>query len=337
MSSTPPLFVSIVIVAYNSGGLLQTCLDSLAAQTFSDFEAIIVDNASTDGSISGLRLPDARFRLLMAGENLGFAGGSNRGIKVSRAPWVATLNPDAIPALNWLAALRRATERHLNVDMFGSTQIDALNPDRLDGCGDVYSFLGMPWRGCYGHAIDDIPPEGETFAPCGAAALYRREVIEKAGGFDEAFFCYLDDVDLGFRIRLQGGICIQVPDAIVYHVGSASTGQKSQFTLYHSARNRIWLIVKNLPLSLLAALLPLHLAYTTLLLLRSRGRLHASATLAGLGAAFAGLRPMLDARRIIQRRRKMSTLQVARMLCWNPYKLWHCESDIRPVSPRSWR
>jgi GT2 family glycosyltransferase len=194
MSSTPPPFVSIVIVAYNSGDLLQKCLGGLAAQTLSDFEAIIVDNASTDGSISRLRLPDARFRLLMAGENLGFAGGSNRGIKASRAPWVATLNPDAIPALNWLAALRRATERHLSVDMFGSTQIDALNPDRLDGCGDVYSFLGMPWRGCYGHAIDHIPPEGETFAPCGAAALYRREVIEKAGGFDEAFFCYLEDV-----------------------------------------------------------------------------------------------------------------------------------------------
>jgi GT2 family glycosyltransferase len=217
--------------------------------------------------------------------------------------------------------------------MFGSTQVDAANPGRLDGCGDAYSFLGMPWRGRYGHPVETVPPEGEAFAPCAAAALYRRDVLEKIGGFDETFFCYCEDVDLAFRIRLQGGTCVQLPDAVVYHVGSAITGPQSHFTLYHSARNRVWLMIKNLPLGLLVPLLPVHLAYMALTLWRHpRGNSnYFSATLAGLRAAFSGIGPVLKARRDIQKRRKVSTAAVARMLCWNPGKLWQCDHDLRPL------
>jgi len=333
MTSAASAWASVVIVAYNSGELLQQCLDALAAQTMPEFEAIIVDNASTDGSLERLRLPDRRFRLVPAGANLGFAAGSNLGIRKSCAPWIATLNPDALPAPGWLAAMRRATSRHPHVAMFGSTQVDAVNPGRLDGCGDAYSFLGIAWRGRYGSPVAAVPPEGEAFAPCAAAALYRRDVLETVGGFDEAFFCYCEDVDLAFRIRLHGGRCVQVPDAVVHHVGSAMTGPESHFTLYHSARNRVWLMIKNLPLVLLVPLLPVHLTYMALTLwrhLRDNSN-YFSATLAGLRAAFSGIRPVLKARRDIQKHRKVSAVAVARMLCWNPRKLWRCDADIRPI------
>src|SRR5215475_6608591 len=116
MTPTASPWASVVIVAYNAGELLQQCLDALAVQTMGEFEALIVDNASTDGSLERLRLPDRRFRLVPAGANL--------GIRKSCAPWIATLNPDALPAPGWLAAMRQATQRHPHIAMFGSTQVD---------------------------------------------------------------------------------------------------------------------------------------------------------------------------------------------------------------------
>jgi len=328
-----PPFATVVIVAYNSGDLLQACVDALAAQTLRDFEAIIVDNASADGSVERLHLPDARFRIIAAGKNLGFAAGNNLAFEEAKGPWIATLNPDATPAPDWLAALKRATERYPTAAMFGSTQIDAADPRRLDGCGDAYSFLGMSWRGLHGRSVELLPPVGETFGPCAAAALYRRDVLEEVGGFDAAFFCYCEDVDLAFRIRLMGGVCIQTPDAVVRHVGSAISGRDSYFTLFHSARNRVWLMLKNLPWPLLALLLPIHLSYMALTLWRHRNDRpdYVSVTYAGLRAAFANLRPALNARRLIQKRRRVSTAAVARMICWNPRKLWRCDPDVRPV------
>ena len=321
-------WATVVIVAYNSGGLLQACVDGLADQSMAEFDAIIVDNASTDGSVRGLRLPDDRFCIVPAGENLGFAGGCNRGLRASRAPWIATLNPDAVPAPHWLTALRRATERHPDVVMFGSTQLDAGDPGRLDGCGDAYSFLGIPWRAGHGHPVAALPPEGEVFSPCAAAALYRRDVLQTVGGFDDAFFCYCEDVDLAFRIRLEGGQCIQVPDAVVSHVGSAVSGKRSAFAIYHGARNGVWVMVKNLPLVLLAPLLPLHLACMGWSLWRRRGSDAFPAMAAGLRAAFAGLGPVLKARHEIQRRRTVSARAVAGMLCWSIDKLRRADPDV---------
>lgn len=327
---------TIVIVAYNSGVLLQRCVDALALQTLGAFEAIIVDNASEDGSVDQLKLPDARFRIIRAGANLGFAAANNLAFRTARTPWIATLNPDAIAEPGWLEALVRASENYPYAAMFGSTQLDAADPSRLDGCGDAYCFLGMGWRGLHGRSLTLLPPVGETFAPCAAAAFYRRDVLDEVGGFDERFFCYCEDVDLAFRMRLLGATCVQTPDAIVAHVGSAITGLDSYFTLFHSARNRVWLMVKNLPWALLALLLPMHLAYMLLTLWRHRrdnGR-YTAPTWAGLRAAFADMGPALDARKQIQRSRRVSTLAVARMLCWDPRKLWRCDPDIRPLRAR---
>ena len=156
-----------------------------------------------------------------------------------------------------------ATRRHPGTAMFGSTQLDAADARRLDGAGDVYHASGLVWRGHHGAPVDSLPPEGEVFAPCAAAALYRRDAFMDAGGFDESFFCYCEDVDLGFRLRLLGHNCVQVAGARVHHVGSAITGRRSAFATYHSTRNRIWMFVKNMPAALLVPLLPVSMRRST--------------------------------------------------------------------------
>jgi N-acetylglucosaminyl-diphospho-decaprenol L-rhamnosyltransferase len=137
----------VIIVNHNSGALLQGCISALAAQTFPQFEAVIVDNASSDGSVEALRLPDSRFRLHRAGANLGFAAANNLGAVDCGADFIVTLNPDTVPGPTWLEELRNATLRHPGVKMLGSTQIDARRPSLVDGFGDVYSVFGTAWRG----------------------------------------------------------------------------------------------------------------------------------------------------------------------------------------------
>ncbi|MDH3594261.1 MAG: glycosyltransferase family 2 protein [Rhodospirillales bacterium] len=322
-------WVRVVVVNYNSGDLLARAVACLAAQSDPDFEAVIVDNASGDGSADRLVLPDDRFTLVRSEANLGFAAGSNLGCRGARTDWLATLNPDAFPEPGWLAALRAAVARYPGAAMFGSLQIDARDPDRLDGCGDNYSFFGINWRGGHGQRFAGPPADGECFSPCGAAALYRREAFEAVGGFDESYFCYCEDVDLGFRLRLRGGRCVQVGDAVVRHVGSAVTGLQSPFTVYHSARNRLWTYVKNMPAALLWLSLPMHLAATAGLLWNARGGPRLRPMLSGLGHGLRGLGPVLAERRRVQRSRGVSAGTIARALSWSVTKLRRREADLR--------
>jgi GT2 family glycosyltransferase len=193
-----------------------------------------------------LRLPDERFRLHLAHANLGFAAANNLAAADCKSPRVATLNPDAIAGKIWLEELRSATLHYPGVKMFGSTQLDARKPDRVDGFGDVYSVFGTAWRGASGSPVSALPPDDRAvFAPCAAAALYARDAYLAAGGFDESFFCYLEDVDLGFRLALRGERCIQVRRAEVKHFGSVSAGEDSDFFVFHSQRNRLWVLAKN--------------------------------------------------------------------------------------------
>jgi GT2 family glycosyltransferase len=322
-------WVRVVVVNYNSGDLLARAVACLAAQSDPDFEAVIVDNASSDGSADRLVLPDDRFTLVRSERNLGFAAGSNLGFRGAPTDWLATLNPDAFPEPGWLAALREATARYPEAAMFGSLQIDAADPTRLDGCGDNYSFFGVNWRGGHGQTLTAPPADGECFSPCGAAALYRRAAFEAVGGFDESFFCYCEDVDLGFRLRLRGGRCIQVGDAVVRHVGSAVTGPQSPFTVFHSARNRLWTYAKNMPGILLWPSLPVHLAATAGLLWNARGGPRLRPMLSGLGHALRGLGPVLAERREVQRRRSVSARTIAGALTWSLGKLRRRDADLR--------
>jgi N-acetylglucosaminyl-diphospho-decaprenol L-rhamnosyltransferase len=307
-------WVRVVIVNHNSGLLLGETLAALAGQTDGDFEAVIVDNASTDGS-AAVRLPDCRFRVVESGKNLGFAAGCNLGSRDARTPWLAMLNPDAIPEPGWLASLAGAVRTYPGVAAFGSTQLDAENPEILDGAGDNYSIYGLAWRGGHGSPAGAVRGDARVFSACAAAALYRRDVFEAAGGFAETFFCYLEDVDLGFRLNLLGHEAIQLAEARVRHVGSACSGGKtSRFALYHGLRNSVFVCVRCMPFPLVLAALPLLVVSQVWIGVRvGQLKFRMEAVRDGL----ACLPRLLGERREIQAKRRMGAGEVARLVVWS--------------------
>ena len=259
--STPAPTFSVIIVNYNGGDFVQGALTSLATQTRRDFEVILVDNASSDGSIDNLDtsgLPS--FTLMAETENHGFARGNNLGAARAGATWLALLNPDAAARPDWLDRIASATARHPSVSSFASLQLAMGREGIMDGAGDNYLAFGIPWRGGYGRPVRDVPVEGECFSPCGAGAIYHRQTFLSAGGFDERLFCFCEDVDLGFRLRLLGETCIFLPDAVIDHFGGGTSDKVSGFAVHHGTRNRLWVYLKNMPLPLLMLTLPGHVA-----------------------------------------------------------------------------
>jgi GT2 family glycosyltransferase len=334
MEQAAPPTVTVAIVAYQSGAFLQPCLDALAAQTFTDFEAIIVDNESTDGSIEAARLPDARFRIETMGANLGFAVANNVAARMSRSPWLATLNPDTRADPEWLERLMAATARWPDAASFGSTQVSLDHPEELDGVGDVYHAAGVAWRARLGRPVSEVPPEGEVFGPCAAAALYRRDVFMDLGGFDESYFCYCEDIDLAYRLRLAGWTAVQVPDAVVRHAGSGISGRTSDFTVFHGHRNRVWTYVKNTPGIWVWLLLPYHLGYNALMTYTSFRIGNLKPMVRAYWAALAGLGPVLASRRKVQKERKASTAALFRAMAWKPDSPLHRDIARRLARPR---
>ena len=328
----PRVKVRVIVVSYRSGSVLQKCLKALRRQTFEDFEVVIVDNDSRDGSLDAALPDDRRFSALWLQANTGFAAANNRGAVGATSPWIATLNPDAFPEPNWLEALLEATRRYPDVAMFGSTQFSARNPAVFDGTGDVYAAFGLAWRANQGRPVADGVCEGETFGPCAAAALYKMDAFRRAGGFDERYFCYYEDVDLAFRLRLMGERCIQVPDAIVHHVGSSVEGDNRDFILYHSSRNLFWTFVKDMPGPLFLLLLPFHLGFIMLMLARAAQRGRFGPTARGLRDGLRMLGPIWQSRRQIQSARTTSWLDIAKTLTWSPAKFLRARADMRESS-----
>lgn len=323
--------VSVIIVNYNSGDRLKRCLDHLHTQSFQDFETLVVDNASSDDSITFAQKSALNWQLIEAGSNLGFAAGNNLGVKAAKGEWLAFLNPDAYARADWLFQLLQGAARYPAADAFGSTQIDADDPLRLDGAGDVLHVLGLAYRGHFGWPLSALPADGECFAPCAAAAMYRRETFSNLGGFDERYFCYNEDVDLGFRLRLAGGRCVQLVDAIVDHEGSGVTGRMSNFTVYHGHRNRIWMVYKNMPGLLYWPLMPLRLGFDLLMFGRSVLNGTAGAYWRGMRDGYGGLAGLSSARREQSLRRVVSARDIARALCWSPVKFARRAVKLRKI------
>lgn len=327
--------ISVIIVSYESGPTLARCLDALRAQTFTDFEILLVDNASSDGAPRAAAAADPAIRFLQPGANLGFAAGNNLAAREARGRWLALLNPDAFAAPDWLAQLTAMAQRRPRVNCFTSLQRDAAQPALLDGTGDVMTGAGFPYRGGYHNPAPSAVPEGETFSACGAAMLIDRALFLRLGGFDERFFCYCEDVDLGYRLRLIGEPTLLAPKAVVDHMGSASTGVRSDFSLFHGSRNRIWVYVKNTPAALWWTA-PLHVLATLILLVRHLTRGEAAPAWRGVVAALKDLGPALTARRALQAGRTAAAAEIAAAMTWNPLDLLGMRSVIKPPrGPRS--
>ncbi|RLD05738.1 MAG: glycosyltransferase family 2 protein [Chloroflexi bacterium] len=258
MQQTP--LISIIIVTWNSKAYLPTCLGKLSMQVFKNFEVIIVDNGSVDGSVDGVKekYPVLDIRIKKLDRNTGFAVANNIGAGMARGKWLMLLNADAFPEADWLEKMVNDAEKYPNAS-FSSRQIQANNPEYLDGEGDRYRATGSAQRRKYNQPIYPAGEVEEVFSPCAAAALYPRQAFLDVGGFDEDYFSYYEDVDLGFRLRLYGLRAYYLPQSVVYHIGSASTGKYSEFSVYHAHRNLVWTYFKNMPSVLVWVYFPLHL------------------------------------------------------------------------------
>jgi len=241
-------------------------------------------------------------------ENLGFAAGNNLGFKYAEnAEWLILLNPDAVPSVDWLERMLSTAEKHPEFSMFGSRMLQMNNPELLDGDGDCYHISGFAWRSGIGLASKKVPNKTkEAFSPCAAAALYKGSVIRSAGGFDEDFFCYMEDVDLGFRLQLAGHRCLIISGAEVLHVGSAVTGKRSSFYVYYGQRNMVWAYVKNMPGILFWIFLPLHVSLNVIAILRYTVIGKISIVLRAKYDALRALPIVWKKRRVIQKTRVVS-------------------------------
>ena len=245
--------VSVVVVNWNGQGVLPGCLASLARQIFPDFEVIVVDNGSTDGSIALLESSPLPIRLIQNTENKGFCGANNQGIEAALGKYVALLNNDAEADPGWLAALVQAIgqDRGPRCGMVASKILLFDDRKRIDKVGHLIYLDGQN-RGRGSGEIDagQYDELGETLWPDGCAALYSAEMLRQIGGFDEDFFAYADDAELGLRGRIAGWRAIYAPKAVVYHRGGSTLGRYSAQRLYLIERNRIWLVAKLFPLRL---------------------------------------------------------------------------------------
>ncbi|MDH5634035.1 MAG: glycosyltransferase family 2 protein [Gammaproteobacteria bacterium] len=308
--------VSVIIVNWNSNDLLKRCLEHLSIQTLKPRRVIIVDNGSVPSVPSEYsQYPGIAVTACLLGTNTGFAHANNFIISDTEARYVALLNPDAFPDPGWLGALIEAADMHSDIAAFGSRQLVYSDLRQIDGIGDVYHMSGLVWRDGFLDDFDSSDPEHtcphEIFSACAGAALYRTEVLREMGGFDEDFFCYVEDVDLGFRLRLAGHKAMYVPDAVVHHVGSATTGGRhSDFAIYHGHRNLVWAYVKNMPGILFWLFLPLHIALNLVIMLIYILKGKGGVILRAKRDALKGLPGVLKKRSLIQKNRRASIADI---------------------------
>jgi GT2 family glycosyltransferase len=313
--------VSVIIVNWNGLAHLPACLDSLALQTFRDFEVVLVDNGSVDGSAALVRERYPWVKLVLLGENTGFASGNNHGLENSAGEFLVTLNNDTRVAPDWLEKLIEVADEYPWAGMVGCRICSFFDPDLIDSIGMGICPDGMS-RGRYRNrrwSELQLPEVAEILFPSACAALYRRQMVVEIGFFDDDFFAYAEDSDLGLRGRLAGWEALLATQAVVYHKYSQTSGSLSPFKVYLVERNHYWVALKNFPLSQLAAL-PwftclryLEQARTLLQGGGAGGEFRAGgskfalikAFLKGLCAGVGGMPRMLVKRREVMKRRKL--------------------------------
>lgn len=249
--------VSIIIVNYNGLNFLEKCLSSLLSQTYHDIEIIFVDNGSIDESVAYVKKEFPSVRVIINKENFGFAKGNNIGIKEAKGDLIATLNNDTEVVPVWIAELVKVINSGKDVGMCASKMLFMKDQKLINSTGIYISRSGACWdRGIFEKDAGQYDSIDDIFGPCAGAAMYKKEMLQEVGLFDEDFCAYVEDVDLAFRGRLAGWKCLYVPKAIVYHVHGGTAGYMTDYTIYHSDRNIVWNCVKNFPKWILITSLP---------------------------------------------------------------------------------
>jgi GT2 family glycosyltransferase len=323
--SDPAYEISVVVPSRNRCDLLAACLRALMAQTHPSFEIVVVDDASTDASVETVRREAPGARLVELDTNAGFAAAANTGARAATGRYVAFLNSDAEPEPTWLEALAAGLERHTRAASVEPKTLRYEPPDAVDGAG-----LSMTWslkayrRGAGERDARRYETEEEVFASSATASLWRADAFRTLGGFDESFFAYYEDVDLGFRARRLGYEAWYVPSAVVRHWGAGSSGGDESWKVRRSVTNRWATVVKNAPGSWLRRRAPTILAGELMWIAGSLARGHLRAHLRAYRRVLRSLPSWLEARRrVLPSRAQASDLS----------RLVH--SRFPPLPPRS--
>lgn len=334
--------VAVIVVNWNGRAHLARCLPALAEQSYTNFEIVVVDNASTDGSVEWLYQAWPDVQLIEAGANLGFAAANNLAIAVTEAPWVALVNNDTVPEPGWLEAMVAAGGSDERVGSVASLMLFLDQPDVINSAGINVDPVGIAWDRLGGAPATAGESATEVFGASAGAALFRRAALDDVAEvgrdgrcevFDERFFMYMEDVDLAWRLRLRGWRSVYAPTAQVLHRGSASAGEGSPFKNRLLARNKLWTVLKNYPTAPLArnsmAVLFYDLASAPYRLL-VQGQ---AAALLGRLDALGGLGETLRRRRVVQARRTAPWAEIGQAL--SPLEPpWKVLSRYRHLSGR---
>jgi GT2 family glycosyltransferase len=238
--------VTVAVPTLQAGGALAACLRSLERQTFRRFEVVVVDNS---GARKAAEVGRGACRVIFSESNVGFGAAINRVFRETKAPYLATLNDDASAEPEWLSAMVEAAETNPGAGMFASRVM--LGTGMLDSAGMLLAADGSSKQRGHGQAAEGFSAKTQAFFPSGSAALYRRAMFDQIGLFDESFFLYCEDTDLGLRARWAGWECVYVPRAAVEHRYSHTAGSASPLKAYYVERNRCCMVVKNFPAGLL--------------------------------------------------------------------------------------
>jgi GT2 family glycosyltransferase len=306
--------VSVVIVTWNGRQHLDACLEAVAAQQGVAVETILVDNASSDGTVAYVRERYPWVRVVALPENRGFAGGNNAGVAAARAPLVAFLNNDTVAEPGWLQALVAGLDERTGFALATSRIVYMHDPHIIDSAGDGFLRSGGAFKRLHGGRSIDAAESLEVFGVSGAACLMPKRVFDELGGFDEDFFASHEDVDLSYRARLLGYRVRYVPHAIVRHTGSATLGRQSARAIFYGQRNLEWVYLKNSPTAVLLRTALGHVLYDVAAAVYFLGTGRGWTFFRAKAAALAGVSAVLRKRSAVQRSRRADTNDIWRML-----------------------
>ena len=313
--------IFVVIPSYNAAEWLATSIDSVLAQSFKDFELVIVDNGSLDDSrtvIESYQAKDPRVRAIFLDKNYGYTGGVNPGMELAikeNAEFVAPFNNDAVADKDWLKRLYEYISAHPEVGI-ATCKLLHMGGKTIDSTADLYTVWGLPYpRGRDESGIDAYDSETEIFGASGGASMYRVKMLREIGVFDQDFFAYYEDIDLSFRAHLAGWKVRYVPKSVVYHEQGKTAGKmRSGFTTYQYMKNLPMVIIKDMPLGLMWRVVPrFWFAYTLFFVnacLHGRG-----------GPAFKGWLTswLLLPKKLIERRRIQKNRKVTPAYIWSTF------------------
>ncbi len=240
--------VTVIIPNFKGADCIRPCLDSLRNQDFMDYDLIVVDNHSDDGSDDIVEKEYPEAKLIRLEDNFGFSRAVNEGIKASKTPYVLLLNNDTTADKAFVRKMTEALSADDRIFSVSAKMLQMKNPDLIDGAGDLYSAWGWAFARGKGKEKHRYTKKCDIFASCGGAAIYRRKILDEIGWFDEFHFAYLEDVDIGYRARIMGYRNVYEPEAVVWHMGSGTTGSRyNEFKVRISARNNMYVVMKNMP------------------------------------------------------------------------------------------